>query len=50
MNAFGGEMMRFGSNDVCVGNDLQNGHVGFMLSCYDAELCYDQKTNTFQAR
>ncbi|CAA0833503.1 F-box protein [Striga hermonthica] len=28
----------------------ENGHVGFMLSCYDAELCYDVKTNTFQAR
>ncbi|GER55028.1 F-box family protein [Striga asiatica] len=27
----------------------ENGHVGFMLSCYDAELCYDVKTNTFQA-
>lgn len=28
----------------------ENGHVGFMLSCYDAELCYDAKTDTFQAR
>ncbi|KAI4386209.1 hypothetical protein MLD38_004161 [Melastoma candidum] len=28
----------------------ENGHVGFMLSCYDAELCYDSKTDTFQAR
>ncbi|XP_057480622.1 F-box protein At2g26850 [Actinidia eriantha] len=28
----------------------ENGHVGFMLSCYDAELCYDSCTNTFQAR
>ncbi|KAF9594141.1 hypothetical protein IFM89_028395 [Coptis chinensis] len=28
----------------------QNGHVGFMLSCYDAELCYDCFTDTFQAR
>ena len=28
----------------------ENGHVGFMLSCYDAELCYDRPTNTFQAR
>ncbi|TYI64993.1 hypothetical protein E1A91_D09G126700v1 [Gossypium mustelinum] len=28
----------------------ENGHVGFMLSCYDAELCYDQRTDTFQAR
>ncbi|KAH6765945.1 F-box family protein [Perilla frutescens var. hirtella] len=28
----------------------ENGHVGFMLSCYDAELCYDQRTNTFHAR
>lgn len=29
---------------------LQNGHVGFMLSCYDAELSYDPQTDTFQAR
>jgi len=28
----------------------QNGHVGFMLSCYDAELSYDTHTDTFQAR
>ncbi|XP_023640600.1 F-box protein At2g26850 isoform X2 [Capsella rubella] len=28
----------------------ENGHVGFMLSCYDAELCYDTHTNAFQAR
>ncbi|WOG82968.1 hypothetical protein DCAR_0102141 [Daucus carota subsp. sativus] len=28
----------------------ENGHVGFMLSCYDAELCYDSRTDTFQAR
>ncbi|CAH9103138.1 unnamed protein product [Cuscuta epithymum] len=28
----------------------ENGHVGFMLSCYDAELSYDSKTDTFQAR
>ncbi|XP_051134381.1 F-box protein At2g32560-like isoform X2 [Andrographis paniculata] len=28
----------------------ENGHVGFMLSCYDAELSYDPKTDTFQAR
>uniref|UniRef100_A0A1J3H8C4 F-box protein n=1 Tax=Noccaea caerulescens TaxID=107243 RepID=A0A1J3H8C4_NOCCA len=28
----------------------ENGHVGFMLSCYDAELSYDTHTNTFQAR
>ncbi|XP_052169982.1 F-box protein At2g32560 [Diospyros lotus] len=28
----------------------ENGHVGFMLSCYDAELCYDPRTDTFQAR
>lgn len=28
----------------------QNGHVGFMLSCYDAELSYDPQTDTFQAR
>uniref|UniRef100_A0A9I9D863 F-box domain-containing protein n=2 Tax=Cucumis melo TaxID=3656 RepID=A0A9I9D863_CUCME len=28
----------------------ENGHVGFMLSCYDAELCYDLRTDTFQAR
>ncbi|KAG9132404.1 hypothetical protein Leryth_008338 [Lithospermum erythrorhizon] len=28
----------------------ENGHFGFMLSCYDAELRYDRKTDTFQAR
>lgn len=29
---------------------LQNGHVGFMLSCYDADISYDPRTDTFQAR
>ncbi|CAI9099582.1 OLC1v1036428C1 [Oldenlandia corymbosa var. corymbosa] len=28
----------------------ENGHVGFILSCYDAELNYDSSTNTFAAR
>ncbi|KAK1437940.1 hypothetical protein QVD17_03740 [Tagetes erecta] len=28
----------------------ENGHVGFMLSCYDADLSYDSQTDTFQAR
>ncbi|KAL6202700.1 hypothetical protein ACLB2K_026405 [Fragaria x ananassa] len=28
----------------------ENGHVGFVLSCYDAELCYDPRSDTFQAR
>ncbi|XP_010557458.1 PREDICTED: F-box protein At2g32560 [Tarenaya hassleriana] len=28
----------------------ENGHVGFMLSCYDAELSYDPHSDTFQAR
>ncbi|KAL5580323.1 hypothetical protein UlMin_012765 [Ulmus minor] len=28
----------------------EHGHVGFMLSCYDAQLCYDPRTDTFQAR
>ncbi|KAL0435313.1 UNVERIFIED_CONTAM: F-box protein [Sesamum radiatum] len=28
----------------------ENGHVGFMLSCYDAELSYDLGTDTFHAR
>lgn len=28
----------------------ENGHVGFMLSCYDAELSYDVRTDTFLAR
>jgi hypothetical protein len=28
----------------------ENGHVGFMLSCYDAQLNYDPRTDTFQAR
>ncbi|CAK9188520.1 unnamed protein product [Ilex paraguariensis] len=28
----------------------ENGLVGFMLSCYDAELRYDHRTDTFRAR
>ncbi|XP_002533285.2 F-box protein At2g32560 [Ricinus communis] len=28
----------------------ENGHVGFMLSCYDADLSYDPRKDTFQAR
>eukprot|EP00249_Psilotum_nudum_P016356 c25781_g1_i1 orf=400-1485(+) len=28
----------------------EHGNVGFMLSCYDAELSYDHRTNTFRAR
>ncbi|KAI9196703.1 hypothetical protein LWI28_026264 [Acer negundo] len=28
----------------------ENGHVGFMLSCYDAKLSYDALTDTFKAR
>ncbi|XP_077243641.1 F-box protein At2g32560-like [Tasmannia lanceolata] len=28
----------------------ENGHVGFMLSCYDAELSYDWRKDTFLAR
>ncbi|PKA62637.1 F-box protein [Apostasia shenzhenica] len=28
----------------------EHGHVGFMLSCYDAELSYDSNTDTFHAR
>ncbi|KAK7828522.1 F-box protein At2g32560 [Quercus suber] len=28
----------------------ENGNVGFMLSCYDAELSYDSKKDIFQAR
>ncbi|CAN6823010.1 hypothetical protein Bca4012_028501 [Brassica carinata] len=28
----------------------ENGHVGFMMSCYDAKVRYDNRTNTFQAR
>ncbi|XP_042513041.1 F-box protein At2g32560-like isoform X2 [Macadamia integrifolia] len=28
----------------------ENGHVGFMLSCYDAEVSYDSHTDTFHAR
>nr|XP_043631607.1 F-box protein At2g32560-like [Erigeron canadensis] len=28
----------------------ENGHVGFMLSCYDADLSYDSNTDTFHAR
>ncbi|XP_021893452.1 F-box protein At2g32560-like [Carica papaya] len=28
----------------------ENGHVGFMLSCYDAKVSYNSQTDTFQAR
>ncbi|CAM6095830.1 unnamed protein product [Calypogeia fissa] len=28
----------------------ENGHVGFMLSCYDAEVSYDRITDSFRAR
>ncbi|XP_074306763.1 F-box protein At2g26850-like [Silene latifolia] len=28
----------------------ENGHDGFMLSCYDAKISYNLKTDTFQAR
>ncbi|XP_010508751.1 PREDICTED: F-box protein At2g41170-like isoform X2 [Camelina sativa] len=28
----------------------ENGHVGFMMSCYDAKIRYDFKTDTFQAK
>lgn len=28
----------------------EHGHVGFMLSCYDAEISYDHHTDTFHAR
>ncbi|KAK1439511.1 hypothetical protein QVD17_05330 [Tagetes erecta] len=28
----------------------ENGHVGFIMSCYDAELSYDSQTDTFDAR
>ncbi|CAM6062547.1 unnamed protein product [Sphagnum tenellum] len=28
----------------------ENGHVGFMLSCYDAELSYDRHSDSFRAR
>lgn len=28
----------------------EHGHVGFVMSCYDAELSYDCHTDTFQAR
>lgn len=28
----------------------EHGHVGFLLSCYDAEVSYDRKTDTFKAR
>ncbi|KAG1327734.1 F-box protein [Cocos nucifera] len=28
----------------------EHGHVGFMLSCYDAEISYDRHTDTFHAR
>ncbi|KAK6138291.1 hypothetical protein DH2020_027982 [Rehmannia glutinosa] len=30
--------------------EVLNGHVGFMLSCYDAVLSYDRRTDTFLAR
>ncbi|KAL5220313.1 hypothetical protein ABZP36_025026 [Zizania latifolia] len=28
----------------------EDGHIGFMLSCYDAHLRYDRRTDTFTAR
>ncbi|KAK9082011.1 hypothetical protein Syun_030993 [Stephania yunnanensis] len=28
----------------------ENGHVGFMLSCYDADVNYDSQTDSFHAR
>ncbi|XP_065857649.1 F-box protein At2g32560-like [Euphorbia lathyris] len=28
----------------------ENGHVGFLLSCYDAQISYDSQKDTFQAR
>ncbi|KAM7271818.1 hypothetical protein ACFE04_031032 [Oxalis oulophora] len=28
----------------------ENGNAGFMLSCYDAQVSYDSRTDTFQAR
>ncbi|XP_059668305.1 F-box protein At2g26850-like isoform X2 [Cornus florida] len=28
----------------------ENGHIGFMLSCYDAAISYDSCTDTFRAR
>ncbi|XP_050226302.1 F-box protein At2g32560-like [Mercurialis annua] len=28
----------------------ENGHAGFLLSCHDAQLSYDSRTDTFQAR
>lgn len=28
----------------------ENGHVGFMLSCYDADVSYDPRNDNFQAR
>nr|XP_043640158.1 F-box protein At2g26850-like [Erigeron canadensis] len=28
----------------------ENGHIGFVMSCYDAELRYDRHTDTFEAR
>ncbi|KAL2501909.1 F-box protein [Forsythia ovata] len=27
----------------------ENGHIGFMLSCYDAQACYDSKADNFVA-
>lgn len=30
--------------------EVQNGHVGFMLSCYDAHLSYGSNTDDFVAR
>ncbi|KAH7351961.1 hypothetical protein KP509_19G022400 [Ceratopteris richardii] len=28
----------------------EHGHVGFLMSCYDAEVCYDRESDTFKAR
>lgn len=47
---FGFDFFDWSLGELILLLDLQNGHVGFMLSCYDAMLSYDRKTDTFNAR
>jgi hypothetical protein len=34
----------------CLAILQQDGHVGYIVSCYDVELIYDSHTDTFQER
>ncbi|XP_020244508.1 F-box protein At2g32560-like [Asparagus officinalis] len=44
------ESGRFSFPAQVYNRELINGHVGFVLSCYDAEFSYDARTDTFHAR